>query len=102
MKGAALVITGEGQIDQQTVYGKTPIGVASVAKSLNIPVIAIAGTRGKNAEAARQHGIDCIFSLINKPITLEEAMEKTTAIDMLEKLAEEIANLIRLSKNIVF
>lgn len=97
MKGAALVVTGEGQIDQQTVYGKTPIGVARVAKSLNIPVIAIAGTRGKNAEAVRQHGIACIFSLINKPITLEEAMEKDNAVDMLEKLAEEIAGLIRLS-----
>lgn len=97
MKGAALVVTGEGQIDQQTVYGKTPIGVARVAKSLNIPVVAIAGTRGKNAEAVRQHGIDCIFSLINRPITLEEAMEKDNAVDMLEKLAEEIAGLIRLS-----
>ncbi len=95
IEGADLVVTGEGQIDQQTVYGKTPIGVARVAKRLNVPVIAIAGTRGKNAELVHSHGIDAIFSLINRPISLEEAMKREVAEDMLEKLAEEIGNLIR-------
>ncbi len=46
MKGASLVITGEGQLDFQTAFGKTPVGVARVAKADNIPVIAIAGGIG--------------------------------------------------------
>ncbi len=43
-KGADLVITGEGAINEQTVYGKTPIGVAKLAKRYHLPVIAIAGS----------------------------------------------------------
>ncbi len=95
IEGAHLVVTGEGQIDQQTIYGKTPIGVARVAKRFNVPVIAIAGTRGKNAELVHAHGIDAVFSLISRPISLEEAMKREVAEEMLEKLAEEIGNLIR-------
>lgn len=93
--GADFVITGEGQIDQQTIHGKTPIGVARVAKKLGIPVIAIMGTRGSKAEVVHSHGIDCIFSLINRPIALEEAMKKDNSLDMMEKVAEEIGNLIK-------
>lgn len=96
VKGADLVITGEGQIDQQTIYGKTPIGVARVAKKYNKPVVAIAGSLGKNADIVRSHGIDCIFSLINRPVTLEAAMEKSNAMEMMEKSAEEIGNLIKI------
>lgn len=47
IKDANLVVTGEGKMDKQTIYGKTPIGVAKVAKSYDIPVIAICGSLGK-------------------------------------------------------
>lgn len=96
VKGADLVITGEGQIDQQTIYGKTPIGVAKVAKKYNIPVVAVAGSIGKNADIVHSHGIDCVFSLIDRPITLEAAMEKSNAMEMMERSAEEIGNLIKI------
>ncbi|PQV24112.1 glycerate kinase, partial [Escherichia coli] len=46
VQGAALVITGEGRIDSQTAGGKAPLGVASVAKQFNVPVIGIAGVLG--------------------------------------------------------
>jgi glycerate kinase len=44
IKDADLVITGEGRIDSQSIHGKTPIGVAAVAKRYGKPVIGIAGS----------------------------------------------------------
>ncbi|MFJ5758990.1 glycerate kinase [Neobacillus sp. NPDC093182] len=75
IKGAALVITGEGKIDSQTIYGKTPIGVAAVARKHNIPVIALTGTLGPGYEAVYQHGINTVFSIVPGITTLENALE---------------------------
>lgn len=61
---ADLVITGEGRIDGQTVLGKTPMGVLSVAKQQNIPVIGISGCLGQNAEAIVAEGMLAIFPII--------------------------------------
>ena len=60
VKSADLVITGEGSVDGQTVYGKTPVGVARVAKSFNKPVVAVAGTIG--AGARRSMGTELTWS----------------------------------------
>ncbi|MDQ0975073.1 glycerate kinase [Neobacillus niacini] len=75
IKDAALVITGEGKIDSQTIYGKTPIGVAAVARKHNIPVIALTGTLGPGYEAVYQHGINTVFSIVPGITTLENALE---------------------------
>lgn len=95
IKGADLVITGEGQIDQQTIYGKTPIGVARVAKEFNIPVIAVAGSVKEGAQAVYQHGIDAVFSIVQGPISLQEAMEETTATGLMEACGVNIGGLIK-------
>ena len=58
LKGADLVITGEGQLDFQAVYNKAPIGVARRAKQRGIPVIAISGSLGKGFEDVHAEGID--------------------------------------------
>ena len=71
--GANLVITGEGQLDFQTIYNKAPIGVAKRAKNLGIPVIAISGSLGKNFSVVHEHGIDAASPITSKPMTLEEA-----------------------------
>jgi glycerate kinase len=71
---ADLVITGEGKIDVQTQYGKTPMGVAGVAKKFNKPVIAIAGTLGEGYQELFPLGFDAIFSIIDKPMELKEAL----------------------------
>lgn len=88
VKGAALVITGEGSIDYQTQFGKTPYGVAMVAKKYGIPVIAIAGSIGKDAYALYEKGFNSIFSIVDKPMTLEEAIENSEVL--LENTAERI------------
>ncbi|MEJ7541488.1 glycerate kinase [Staphylococcus intermedius] len=71
---ADLVITGEGAIDGQTVYGKTPVGVAKAAKRYGKPVIAIAGKLGAGYEAVEKHGIDAVYSMSTGPMSLEQAI----------------------------
>ena len=74
IKHADLVITGEGQIDGQSVRGKTPIGVAGIALRYGKPVIAIGGALGIGAELTHERGIDAVFSAVNRCCTLEEAL----------------------------
>lgn len=76
IQDADLVITGEGRIDEQTVFGKTPAGVAAIAQKYGKPVIAIAGSLGRNANVVHQHGIDAIFSVLSRPCTLQEAVDE--------------------------
>ncbi|AZR72898.1 glycerate kinase [Anoxybacter fermentans] len=95
VKEVDLVITGEGKIDSQTIFGKTPIGVARVAKKYSKPVIGIAGSLGAGALKVYDHGIDALFSIINAPMTLDTAIEKTPIL--LEELGESIGRMITLS-----
>lgn len=73
VKGADLVITGEGRIDSQTIFGKTPIGVAKTAKIYDIPVIGIAGSISDDVAVVCEHGIDAVFSIMPRVMTLQEA-----------------------------
>ncbi len=91
MNGADLVITGEGKIDFQTASGKTPFGVAQTAKEKNIPVIALAGGLGHKYKDLYTKGFDGIYSITDKPMTLQEAIDNVALL--LEDAAE---NLIRL------
>ncbi|KGA99016.1 glycerate kinase [Alkalihalobacillus alcalophilus ATCC 27647 = CGMCC 1.3604] len=87
--GADFVLTGEGQIDSQTASGKTPMGVAEAAQQQGIPVFVITGSIGAGIEELYQYGITSIFSLVNAPMTLEEAMEGCD--QFLEMTTEQIA-----------
>lgn len=73
VKGADLVITGEGRLDSQTIFGKTPIGVAKTAKLYDIPVIGIAGSLSADVAVVCEHGIDAVFSIMPRVMTLKEA-----------------------------
>jgi glycerate kinase len=77
MRGADLVITGEGAVDKQTLSGKTPAGVAAVAKRLGIPLIALGGSLGQGYEALYEAGVSAAFSIIDAPMTLAQAMNDT-------------------------
>jgi glycerate kinase len=98
LKDADLVITGEGMVDYQTQYGKTPYGVAKLAKKYNIPVIAIAGGIGKDAEDLYSKGFDSIFSIVDKPMTLEDAMENSELL--VQKTAERIMRVLKINMQI--
>ena len=96
VKDADLVITGEGMMDYQTQFGKTPFGVAKTAKKYGIPVIALVGKIGDGADAMYDLGIDSIFSIIDGPMSLEEAMTKGGKL--LEDAAERVMRLYVISE----
>jgi len=77
LEDADLVIVGEGQFDRSTVFNKSPVAVAQKAKIKGIPVIGIAGSLGGGYQEVHEHGIDAVFSLVNRPMSLKAAMEDT-------------------------
>lgn len=74
MQGADLVITGEGKCDSQTINGKTPFGVASLARKNNIPVYIIAGYVGEGIEALYEHGVEKIYGIKTDEMTFEYSL----------------------------
>ena len=74
VEGATLVFTGEGRMDAQTLRGKTPAGVARIARQAGVPVVALAGSLGEGYEALHACGISAAFSLAPGPITLQQAL----------------------------
>jgi glycerate kinase len=97
MQGADLVITGEGRLDAQSLHGKTPMGVAKVAKAAGVPVVAIAGSLGDGYQKLYEVGIDAAFSLVPGPMALEQAMSDAAA--ELQARAADIARLWRLAQS---
>ena len=90
IKDADLVITGEGQMDFQSVFGKAPIGVARAAKKFDVPVIAIVGSLGERAEDVLTAGIDAYFSTIEAAGSEEEVIERGR-----QSLSTTTANVLR-------
>ncbi|AVE03965.1 glycerate kinase [Pseudomonas palleroniana] len=93
VRGADLVITGEGRFDAQTLRGKTPFGVARIAQRHQVPVIVIAGTLGDGYEQMYAHGVAAAFALPNGPMSLEQAC--TEAPRLLRERAADVARVWR-------
>ncbi len=96
IKWADLVITGEGGMDFQTQYGKTPYGVAQIARKYNKPVIAVAGTIGEGADVLYDMGISAMYSILESPMSLDEAIAKTPLL--LETAGERIGRILLIGK----
>lgn len=92
---ADLVITGEGRMDSQSAQGKTPIGVAKLAKKYHLPVIALVGGYLPDYDVVHQHGIDAVFSIVPGISTLAEALKN--APKNLNETAYNVARLYALS-----
>jgi len=88
-----LVVTGEGRIDGQSVFGKVPVGVARRCKEKNVPVVAISGIMGENAQAVYDYGINSIMTTINRDMPLEEALSR--AEELLFDAADRMFRLIK-------
>ncbi|EKM6440575.1 glycerate kinase [Cronobacter sakazakii] len=97
VRDADLVITGEGRLDSQSIHGKTPIGVARVAKQFQRPVVAIAGSLTPDYQIVHEHGIDAAFSVIDRIVTLQEALDD--AERNLRVTARNVAALWHLAEN---
>ncbi|WP_248925739.1 glycerate kinase [Paenibacillus hamazuiensis] len=80
LAGADLVFSGEGQCDFQTERGKTPYGVSTTAQKQGVPCILIAGSVGTGIEVLYKSGVASVFSMVDKPMKLEEAMASARAL----------------------
>ncbi|PMD70761.1 glycerate kinase [Companilactobacillus nuruki] len=98
VQDADIVVTGEGQIDFQTKFGKTPIGVAKATKAVNpkTTVIAIAGSVGEKISELYPLGIDAIFTCVPGVEELSKAIQDTDK--NLQQVSENIARLIKNTK----
>lgn len=97
IKGADLVFTGEGEIDSQTKYDKAPVGVARIAQEYGVPCICIGGAIGSGVQDLHEDGVSSIFSLCNRPLSLDTAMENGG--DLLTDASEQIMRLVGILTN---
>lgn len=96
IRGADLVITGEGKIDYQTVKGKTAAGVLARAKAQDIPVVAIAG-RVEMCDSVAQMGFAGVYAIWEEEMPLEVAMQSNTAAANVEKTVKKIVTNLHMS-----
>ncbi|MBV6715171.1 glycerate kinase [Paenibacillus chitinolyticus] len=96
VKGADLVLTGEGRTDAQTARGKTPAGVAGLAAKHGVPAVVLAGSVGEGIEELYGQGVTAVFSLVNGPMSLEEAMRRTP--ELLEQTAAQVMRVFAVRK----
>ena len=94
-----LVITGEGNMDEQSAAGKAPVGVARRAKRYGKPVVAVVGGRADYLDAVYGQGIDLVLPICRKPMPLDQALgvqEATTNLICAGEAAAQAYDLARL------
>lgn len=96
IKEADMVVTGEGRLDEQTVMGKAPVGVAAIAKKYEKPVLAFSGCVTENAKLCNEHGIDAFFPILRTVTTLQEAMNPGSAYRNMADTACQVFRLVAL------
>ena len=79
VRDADLVITGEGNMDEQSAAGKAPVGVARRAKRFGKPVVAVVGGRADNLSAVYEQGVDLVLPICRKPMPLDQALDPREA-----------------------
>jgi glycerate kinase len=88
LNGATLCLTGEGSLDASSAFGKTPVGVARLARELGVPCLALAGMIGPGAEDVLAQGIDAFASIAPGPGPVEEAIAEVSP--RLERATEQL------------
>ncbi|MBZ0281885.1 MAG: glycerate kinase [Anaerolineae bacterium] len=96
LQNADLVITGEGQMDSQTVYGKGPIGAAQRAAKLGIPTVAIVGGLNVDDTVLHDAGIAAVLPIIPRPMSLNDAMQN--AAELIEGTALRLGYLLQIEQ----
>ena len=93
-----LVITGEGNMDEQSAAGKAPVGVARRAKRYGRPVAAVVGGRADNLDAVYEQGIDLVLPICRKPMSLDQALDPQEATTNLICAGESAAQAYDLAR----
>ena len=91
IRHADLVITGEGRVDEQTSFGKVPSGIGQIAQKVGVPVVCLSGSIGNGVENLYEHGITAMFSVMNSPMTLDDALNNAGTL-----ISLAMENVIRL------
>lgn len=94
---ADLVITGEGQMDEQTIYGKGPVGVARLAAAHGVPTVAIVGGLNARDDVLHEAGITAVLPIVTRPMTLDEAIAQ--AESLVERAALRLGYLLQVRKD---
>lgn len=91
VEGAGLVVTGEGSLDEQTLLGKAPAGVAAAARQAGVPVVAVCGRSLLSAQQAADSGIERVYALTDLEPDLAVCMRDAAAllIDLAERVGRE-------------
>lgn len=93
IKESDYVFTGEGSIDGQTIFGKTPVGVSKIGKKYDVPVLAFAGKVEPESSNLYEEGMKSIFSIMQGVESLDDALKNGSS--NLEKAAESVARILK-------
>ena len=96
LRTADLVLTGEGRVDFQTAFGKTPAGIARLAGEYGVPVVAIGGGLADDAGTVFEHGIHGLEPAIARDMPLREALANSR--DYIANAAERVIRLIKIGQ----
>lgn len=96
LEEANLVITGEGQMDSQTIHGKGPVGVARLAREHGVPTIAIVGGLNVRDDVLHEAGIQAVLPIVTGPMTLEMAIEH--AAELVERAAMRLGYILQINQ----
>ncbi|MGP4082970.1 glycerate kinase [Pseudalkalibacillus sp. R45] len=93
IKHADFVITGEGKVDAQSLYGKVPVGIARIANTYKVPTIAFAGKIEGDLQAAAGQGLSSVLPIVDEPMILLDAMDKGQ--ELLQKAAVRFMTIVQ-------
>ncbi|WP_142503820.1 glycerate kinase [Melghirimyces algeriensis] len=96
IRKADMVITGEGKVDRQSLYGKVPMGISKIARDYNVPVVVFAGKVEEEQMEAQKEGISVILPIVDGPMSLKTAMDRGP--ELLEAASRRFAYILVLSK----
>ncbi|WP_422123274.1 glycerate kinase [Planococcus sp. X10-3] len=97
LEDADLVLTGEGKIDGQSLFGKVPVGIGRLAKETAVPVIAFAGSIGPGTEQLEHEGVAAIMPISDSPMSLSDAMLNSEKL--LYNATTRLMKIIQIGKN---
>ncbi|WOP18249.1 glycerate kinase [Raineyella sp. LH-20] len=92
VRGAALVLTGEGSVDAQSLAGKTPVGVAAIAAAAGVDTVILAGRVAPDTDVLLDHGVLALVPILPRAMDLDEAL--ATGVDNLERAAATVIRLV--------
>ena len=96
LRSADLVLTGEGRVDFQTAFGKTPAGIARLAAEYGVPVVAIGGGLADDAGEVFNHGIGGLEPAVARDMPLDEALANSR--EYIANAAERVIRLITIGQ----